>query len=401
MYYGRWLCLLLCLMLGVAVQAQDETAPKRIVGYYMSWAIYGREYFVSDIPADKMTHINYAFANLSDEGECLIGDSWADIEIAFEGDTEDAPFKGNFNQLNLLKEKNPNLKTLISVGGWTWSRLFSDVAETAETRAKFAASCVKFMKDYGFDGIDVDWEYPTGGGDPTNHERPEDPENFILLMEEMRAQLDVAGEADGTHYLLTIAASARAAGIDWARVHPFLDWINVMAYDFSGGWSQVTGFNAPLFDSTTTPPEGGSADTSLKAYVEAGVPADKLVLGVPFYGKGWKGVAKDANGLHQAPEGISEQGTWEPGTFDYGDIVENYLPTMTRYRDENAKVPWLYNEETGVMITYDDVESITEKARYVNENGFGGVMFWEVSADTEDALLLSAVWDTLMGDEEE
>jgi chitinase len=384
MRYGRWALLLLCLVLGLAVNAQDETAPKRIVGYFTSWGIYGREYFVTDIPADKLTHINYAFANLSDEGECLIGDSWADIEIAFEGDPEDAPFKGNFRQLNLLKEKNPNLKTLISIGGWTWSRLFSDVAMTEESREKFAASCVKFMKDYGFDGLDVDWEYPTGGGNTGNHESPDDPENFILLMEELREQLDAAGEADGTHYLLTIAASSRATGIDWERVHPLLDWINVMAYDFSGGWSAVTGFNAPLFDSTDTPPESGSADTSLQAYLEAGVPADKLVLGLPFYGKGWKGVPAENNGLHQA--------------FD--DVTENYLPTMTRFWDENARVPWLYNEETGLMITYEDVESATAKAEYVNENGFGGVMFWEISADSDDAQLLSALWDTLMETEE-
>lgn len=401
MRYGRWFFLLLCFVLGMAVHAQDEeAAPTRIVGYYTSWSIYGREYFVTDIPADKLTHLNYAFANISDEGECLIGDSWADIEIAFEGDAEDAPFKGNFNQLKLLKEKNPNLKTLISVGGWTWSRLFSDVAESEESRQKFAASCVKFMKDYGFDGLDIDWEYPTGGGDPTNHESPEDPENFILLMEELRKQLDEAGEADGTHYLLTIAASSRAAGIDWARVHPYLDWINVMTYDFAGGWSAVTGFNAPLFDSTDTPPEGGSADTSLQAYLEAGVPADKLVLGMPFYAKGWKGVGSDGNGLHQAPEGVSEEGTWEPGTFDFDDVTENYMPNMTRYWDENAKVPWLYNEETGLMITYDDVESATAKAEYVKENGFGGIMFWELSADSDDAQLLNALWNTLMETEE-
>jgi len=206
-------CFYYFVLLGIAVQAQETSAPKRIVGYFTSWAIYGREYFVNEIPADKLTHINYAFANVSKEGECLIGDSWADVEIAFEGDAQDAPFKGNFNQLKLLKEKNPNLKTLISIGGWTWSRLFSDVALTEESRDKFAASCVKFMMDYGFDGIDVDWEYPTGAGDATNHETPEDPENFILLMAEMRAQLDAAGEVDGTHYLLTIAASSNRRGI--------------------------------------------------------------------------------------------------------------------------------------------------------------------------------------------
>lgn len=404
MHHAKWLFLLVCcLSLGLIVRAQDTETPKRIVGYYASWAIYGREYFVNEIPAEKLTHINYAFVNVSDDGECLLGDSWADVEYVYEGDPEDAAFKGNFRQFQLLKEKNPDLKTLISIGGWTWSRLFSDVALTEESREKFATSCVKFMKDYGFDGLDIDWEYPAGGGDISNHERPEDPENFVLLMEALRAHLDEAGKADGTHYLLTAAVGSdkrHAEMIDWVRAEKAFDFINLMAYDFSGGWSEVTGFNAPLYDTSDTPPEGGSADTSVGFFLKAGVPADKLVLGVPFYGHGWKEVAKDDDGLHQAQGGISNEGTWEPGWFDYADLVTNYIPTMTRYWDDTAKVPWLYSEETGIMITYDDPESLAAKAAYVNEKGLGGVMFWETSADTDDAQLLTALWDALMGQAE-
>ncbi len=403
MHYGKYAFLLVCLVLGMTVSAQETPPPMRIVGYYASWDIYGRGYFVTDIAVDKLTHLNYAFANISDDLECAIGDSWADAEYVYPDDAKDAPLKGNFYQFQRLKEKNPALQTLISVGGWTWSRLFSDVAMTEDSRNKFASSCVKFMKDYGFNGIDIDWEYPSGGGNMGNHETADDPKNFVLLMETLRSHLDEAGKADGQHYLLTAAVGAdvrHAKAVDWKRVQASFDYINLMAYDFSGGWSEVTGFNAPLHNSTATPPEGGSAESGVQNYLSAGVPADKIVLGVPFYGKGWKEVAKDNNGLHQKPGAVSDEGTWEPGTFDYGDIVKNYLPNMTRYWDEAAQVPWLYDAKTGLMITYDDPESLAAKANFVNENKLGGVMFWELSSDSKDAQLLNALWDTLMGKKE-
>jgi len=380
------------LLLSVGSAAGQSAAPKRIVGYFMSWGIYARNYFVTDVAGDKLTHINYAFANISPEGECLLGDPWADVQFPYPGETEGDGLLGNFNQLNLLKAQHPQLQTLISIGGWTWSDRFSDVALTAEARQKFAASCVAFMKTYGFDGLDVDWEYPTGNGEPGNVERPEDPANFILLMAELRKQLDEAGAADGRSYLLTIATSANAAQveqIDWVAAQESLDWINVMAYDFAGPWSETTGFNAPLYGEQ-------SADTAIQAYLAAGIPADKLVLGVPFYGRGWKEVAAENDGLHQ-PYGSIPGGTYGEGVFEYEDISKFWVNYMTRQWDEAAQVPWLYSEGTGIMISYDDVESLQIKAAYVNEQGLGGVMFWELSADTPEHTLLSALDETLNG----
>ncbi|MBL8130231.1 MAG: glycoside hydrolase family 18 protein [Anaerolineae bacterium] len=381
--------------------AQD--APSyRIVGYFTAWAIYGRQYFVSDIPADKLTHINYAFANISEEGECLLGDEWADTQIAFEGDAADSPLLGSFNQLNRLKDAHPHLQTLISVGGWSWSARFSDAALTEESRRTFAASCVDFMKRYGFDGIDIDWEYPTGGGNTGNVERPADRDNFVLLLAELRAQLDALGEQDGRAYLLTIAASASERGylpLDWSRIHPLLDWINVMTYDMSGGWSSRTGFNAPLYHSTgegRTPPEGSSTDAALQGYLAQGVPPEKLVMGVPFYGRGWAGVPAANDGLHQ-PFTRLPDGTWEPGAFEYGDLAANYVGSAAyqRFWNETAQVPWLYNADEGIMISYDDPESLAIKAEYVRQNHLGGVMFWELSHDSADAALLNAIYETL------
>ncbi|MBK8022916.1 MAG: glycoside hydrolase family 18 protein [Chloroflexi bacterium] len=396
----RLLGLLMALIGAAALSASAQEPPTntRIVGYFISWGIYDREYFVADIPADMLTHLNYAFANVSEEGECLVGDPEADTDRVFEGDTKES-LRGNFNQLIKLKEAHPHLKTLISVGGWTWSARFSDVALTEESRQRFAASCVDFIKRYGFDGVDIDWEYPTGGGDAGNIERPQDPENFILLLAELRAQLDAASAQDSKQYLLTIAAGIGGGaidGLDWERIHPLLDWINIMAYDMSGSWSAVTGFNAPLYNSTSNPPEGTSADAAVQAFLRHGVPADKLVLGAPFYGKGWTGVRGTNNGLHQGYEGLPA-GSWEPGWFDYRDLATNYIGsgTWTRSWDETAQVPWLYDPADGVMITYDDPESLTRKAQYVRKQGLGGIMFWELSQDTADSALLSAIYTAL------
>jgi chitinase len=394
----RVVFLLACLLLLAAAPLAAQDDPNyRIVGYYTSWAMYGRQYFVDEIPADLLTHINYAFANINRDDECNLGDEWSDTQFLYPGDTEDMELRGNFRQLNLLKEAHPHLQTLISVGGWTWSTRFSDVASTPERRQHFASSCVDFMLRYGFDGIDLDWEYPAGGGNPGNRTRPEDPENFILLLQEFRDQLDARGAQDGRTYLLTIATSAGRSQyqpLDWARIHPLLDWINVMAYDMSGGWSTVTGFNAPLYESTENPPEVTSVDTAIQDYLAFGIPSDKLVLGVPFYGYGWSDVPNVNHGLHQQYEG-RPNGTWDVGAFEYNDLAANYVGVYERYWDETAQVPWLYYPDEGIMITYDDPESLTAKAQYAVDNGLGGIMFWELSQDTTDSELLTAINDVL------
>lgn len=401
--YQSWsLCLVflfsvLLMVTMVPVSAQD-TPSYKVIGYFISWGIYDRGYFVTDVPAEMLTHVNYAFANVSREGECILGDEWAETQYAYPDDQSGQELRGNFHQFQRLKEKYPHLKTLISVGGWTWSSRFSDAALTPESRAKFARSCVAFMKQYGFDGIDVDWEYPTGGGMDPKAGRPEDTENFTLLLAELRAQLDAQGEQDGgVHYLLTIAApagSSNYAAIQLDQIHLYLDWINVMAYDFHGSWDSTTNFNAPLFAPADDPTPTLNSDAAMQAYLAAGVPAEKLVLGVPFYGRGWSGVPDVQQGLYQAASGIPA-GTWEPGAFDYNDLVARYVGRFARYWHDEAQVPWLYSAEDQIMITYDDPESLALKAAYVKEHGLGGVMFWELSQDTDDHALLKALADTL------
>jgi chitinase len=386
-------------LMGMKPSAADETPPYQIVGYFSSWGIYDRQYFVTDIPADKLTVINYAFFLISNAGECTLGDEWADTQYPYPGDQDTDTLKGNFKQLQLLKQSHPGLQVVISVGGWTGSALFSVVAQTPEARAKFAASCVEFVTRYGFDGIDIDWEFPTGGGFPGNVELDEDPQNFPLLLAELRQQLDAQGAIDGKHYRLTIAASTgnkNFTDLDWGQIEPHLDWVNVMAYDFSGPWSAVTGFNAPLYDSTATPPEGGSADSVIRAYMAAGIPASKLILGVPFYGRSWAGVAAADGGLHQ-PYDVMPEGS-SGGSYDYRTLAANgWLETFQRYWDDTAQVPWLYNQEGGMMVSYDDPESLGLKAAYVRDNGLGGVMIWELAADEPGHSLLDAVYKGLTG----
>ena len=386
---------LLSLMVAAApLGAQDDAVTPKIIGYFASWAIYGdAPYLVTDIPAEMLTHLNYAFAGISEDGKIALLDEWADTQFPYPDDADDQPLKGNFNQLRLLKEAYPHLQTLISIGGWTDSDRFSDVALTEESRAKFAASVVEFVTQYGFDGVDVDWEYPTGGGEPGNIERPEDTENFVLLMAELRAQLDAQEAADGHHYPLTIALGAGRSAfqpLDWERLVPLLDWINVMTYDMSGSWSSVTGFNAPLYDSAANPPEGNSSDATIMGVLAAGIPPEKLLMGVPFYGHGWTGVEADNDGLHQ-PYGS------DSGSFGYGALAEDQIETFQRFWSEEARVPWLYDAESGTMITYDDPESLVAKAEYVREHGLGGIMFWEISQDSADSALLRAIYETLNG----
>jgi chitinase len=405
----RALCLGLFVALGIAsAPAADPVgAEKRIVGYFPEWSVYQRNYHVANIPAEKLTHINYAFAKISEVGECALFDSYAAIDKFYTGDKWDPGFlRGNFHQLQILKQNHPNLKTLISVGGWTLSGRFSDVALTDVSRGKFARSCVAFMVKYGFDGIDVDWEYPVGGGLESNKTRPEDKPNYTLLLAELRKQLDEQGKTDKKKYLLTIAAPAGPktyANVELDKIHAHLDWINLMTYDFHGSWSTLTNFNAPLFASAADPTEDEAIrkhfnmDSAVKAYLKAGVPADKLVLGVPFYGRGWGGVKNINNGLYQPHAPNPPPGTWEAGVFDYKDIAAKYLGKMARHWHDDAKVPWLFDEKAGIMISYDDPESLRLKAEYVNRTKLGGVMFWELSADDREASLLNVLHGVLRG----
>ena len=346
--------------------AAGQANEKAIIGYLYS---PNRPLAAKDVAAEKLTHINYAFANIKD-GLMVEG---------YSGDAE------NYKILNSLKERNPKLKILVSVGGWTWSGGFSDMALTPESRKRFIDSAVAFLERHRLDGLDVDWEYPGQKG-LNNTNRPEDKVNCTAYLAEARAALDSAGKADGKRYLLTMAAGTNKAWIEHTemdKVQASLDFVNLMTYDMAGDWDPVTAHHSPLFTNPDSP-KGQSCARAVDLFIAAGVPVQKIVLGAPFYGKAWGDVPPENNGLHQPGKRVAER-----LRANFRDIKENLegKDAFVRYWDDTSKAPYLYNAEKRIFISYEDEQSIGLKGGYVKERGLAGVMFWEYNGDSEGKLL--------------
>ncbi len=365
-----------------SVTGDDEP---RIIGYFPSWGIYERDYEVGDVPAELLTHLNYAFANL-ENGRCVLGDPWADIERPSASDDLTLGYRGNFNQLSVLKRNHPHLRTIISVGGSTWSSGFSAAASTAAGRRSLADSCVAFMHRYGFDGLSVDWEYPVSGGAAPGH--PDDRANFTKLLVEMRARIDDLDRTTGAAHVLTIAGPAGApnmGNIDIGALVEVVDWVNVMTYDFAGAWSPRTGHNAPLYAYPGIEDTTFTVDSAMRRWVAAGMPRSQLNLGLAFYGRGFGGVPVAAPG---SPYRSVPMGTTEAGQFDYAHLAEDVLAATPVRFDPVARVPFAHDPVTGTWYSFDDPRSIAEKAEYSRSNRYGGVLVWELSNDGADAALL-------------
>jgi chitinase len=430
-------------------------APKAPVveGYFAQWDIYGRNYHPKDIPADKLTHVIYAFAAPDASGHCASVDPWADYQRPYPAEESvtgvaDDPSQalfGNFNQLRELKAAHPGLKVLLSIGGFTLSTYFSDVAATPASRAAFAQSCIDEFIDGNlpgaapgagagvFDGFDIDWEYPVCCGLDTAHYSPADRHNATLLFRELRQQLDAAGDAAGTHYLLTAAlpaANVRSAGsYELAAVSKTVDWINLLTFDFHGPWDTTTNINSPMArtgksDPTPAPDRRWfNTEGTVRFYEMSGVSPSKLVVGVPFYGRQYLRVPATNNGLYQPFDntGLSDAvdlGTqWDAsftpsyhGLVDIGHVVApgKGLATVgangyTRYWNKDSKNPFLYNPAgvhtltTGVetvptFISYDDPKSIAERGSFARSQALRGVWAWELSQDSDAHDLVNAMW---------
>jgi GH18 family chitinase len=369
---------------GLASPFFAQTPPQQIVGYYTSWSIYRRNYQVTDIPAAMLTRLNYAFANVV-SGQAVLGDPVADLQ--------------NFAKLRVLKLSHPNLPILLSVGGWTWSSGFSDAVLTPQSRQVFAASCVSLMATNGFDGLDIDWEYPVSGGLPTNVTRAADKQNFTLFMAELRRQLDLEATRQNRTLLLTTTAPASPTvieNVEVSKIHAYVDTMSVMANGFHGPWApgfDLTGFSAALYpDPKSLFPEPSKSKfnvaAAIKAYLDQGVPRHKVHLGLSFQGIGFAGVSGTATGLYGLYT-AAPMGTWSLGYYDYTDLEQNYIDKngYTRSWHDDARVPWLYNPTAAVMITYEDPRSMREKLWFARGAGLGGAMFWELSADRNKSLL--------------
>ena len=350
----------------------ERSSGGAAVGYYAGWAAY-QGFTPDQIPAEHLTQINYAFARIAPDT----------LTIELENEAHD---KKNLSALRKLREKHPHLKLVISVGGWSDSKYFSDAAATAARRERFAASCVEFVTEQGLDGVDLDWEYPVSGGAAGNIHRPEDKQNITKLLQELRTRLDRQGRRDGKDYALTIAGAAGSwylNQIEAVKVADIVDHIFLMGYDLHGPWEKYADFNAPLYTPSGASPQGRTGvAASLEAYLKKGVPAEKIVLGMPLYGYAYQGVSSKSNGLYSTYTSVR--------SVSYRTLKRSYLSNAAyrQLRHGEAQVPYLYGN--GTFVSYDDAASLAAKAALARSLGLGGIGFWELSQDDGGTLTAAA-----------
>ncbi|MEV5149029.1 glycoside hydrolase family 18 protein [Streptomyces sp. NPDC052727] len=380
---------------GTATAAAPSTpqlaAGSKVVGYFTEWGTYDRKYYVKNIEtsgsAAKLTHINYAFGNVTG-GKCAMGDSYAATDRAYTAaesvdgvaDTWDQPLRGNFNQLLKLKKKHPGLKILWSFGGWTWSGGFG---EAAKNPAAFAQSCYDLVKNSKwagvFDGIDIDWEYPNACGNTCD---TSGREAFKNLMAALRSKF-----GSGNLVTAAITADATSGGkidaANYAGAAQYVDWYNPMTYDYFGAWDATgpTAPHSPLNSYSGIPKANYHTSATIAKLKGLGIPASKLLLGIGFYGRGWTGVTQAApGGTATGPAA----GTYEQGIDDYKVLKTKCPATGTVGGTAYAKCgsDWW---------SYDTPATIATKMTYKNQQGLGGTFFWELSGDTANGELIKAI----------
>ena len=334
------------MLLSVNLVAQRPVrGPSRtVVAYVTSW-------HTSMPDPSRMTHINYAFGH--------VNETFNGILISNES---------RLHSISALKKDAPWLKVCLSIGGWGSGR-FSEMAATDENRKAFAADCARVVDEFDLDGIDMDWEYPTSSAAGISSS-PDDTRNFTLLIKEIR-------KAIGPSKLLTMASPNNAKFVDFLDVLPYMDFVNVMAYDMG----RPPRHNAALYREdeagNTSPFARETADEAIKAHLKAGIPKEKLVLGMPLYGHGDK---KNYN--------------------DYVDFKDMAPPKegLTEHWDEAAKVPYYADKDGNLVLSYENVRSITEKCKYIKDNGLLGGMYWEYLCDNPAGDLTRTIAAELLTD---
>ena len=398
---------------------QSTRPPYEIAAYFPEWEVK-RPYLVKHIEqagsASQITILLYAFGEPNpnpDSGAvvCTIIDPQAaygqvysaDMSLDGQPDDPNQPLRGHFNQLKKLKAKYPQIKVLVSLGGWTTSTWFSDAAETEKSRRVFVESCIDLylrgdlpeVNGAGgkgaaagvFDGIDLDWEYPIGDGLPETHVRPEDGDNYVLLCKEFRRQYEQAGRPD---FWLTMAGPSRKQSDQYhlPEAHLYLDLVSVMTYDMHSVWDALSNHHTNLFNSAQDPEARPmSADDTLHTYLAYGIPPEKLLIGAAFYGRAWQDVGAEQNGLYQPGAPLTNT-----GGSNYRDLIRKIGAGYTRFWDQSAAAPWLYSPSERIFWTFDDPQSLELKAQYVRSNHLGGVMFWEISGDDEQGSLVNSIY---------
>ncbi|WP_462172983.1 glycosyl hydrolase family 18 protein [Pseudoalteromonas xiamenensis] len=434
------------------------TSADTVVGaYFVEWGIYGRNFDVTKVPAQNLTHILYGFIPICGPNESLkeiengnswralqkacadsadyevaIHDPWAAIQKSMPGVDANDPIRGTYSQLMALKQRYPDLKILPSVGGWTLSDPFHGFTEK-KNRDVFVASVKQFLKTWKFyDGVDIDWEFPGGGGPNGNLGDPvNDGPAYVALMQELRVMLNELEGEVGKKYQLTSAIGVgydKIEDVDYLQASQHMDHIFAMTYDFYGGWNNVTGHQTAIYcgshmsvgecngtglDDKGEPRKGPAytADNAMQLMLKQGVDPKKIVLGTAMYGRGWEGVypanATDPDNPMTAPgngklTGTTAQGVWEAGVIDYKGIKSYMIGASgtgingfeVGY-DEMAEGAYVWNRSTGKLISYDSPRSAKAKGQYARSLGLGGLFAWEIDADNGD--ILNAMHEGLGG----
>lgn len=410
------------------IQFSSTNNTKRNVMYYGDWSIWGGQgnFYPNSIPADQLTHLNFAFLDFDQNGNLVFTDKDAAVgaPVGMPNVQWGAANAGILSAFQVLRANNPNLRIGVSLGGWSKSGDFSTVAANPNLRKNLANNLAKFVKYTNMDFVDVDWEYPASQREPdkvdnTNDEgtpnaSAADKENFILLLQDLRSALDAQGEELGRIYELTVAISASKAslaqGVDIPRLFEVVDFANIMTYDMHGAWDTISGHHTGLYTNPNDPYKdaGLSVHDSVQYLISQGAPSNKIVIGAAFYTRGWENVSagpdstlpglfgeaaiagKDADQTptrgagNEAPlksgEGGRRGGVWNYGSLDK---LKSTYPGLVEYWDDYAKAPYLYNPSTGAFFTYDNQRSLREKTSYVLENNLGGVISWMASSDAE------------------
>ncbi len=410
----------------------DDTAPsvvggditktdKVLTAYFPEWGIYGRNFQVADVPADKINHLIYSFLDLKSNGQVAIMDSYAALEKRFSAEESvsgeadrwsypaDDPRSqqtvwGNFNQLAELKAKAPHMKVSIAVGGWTLSDNFSAVCSTPAGRETFATSLVNFLTTYRmFDGVDFDWEYPGGGGEEGNAASPSDGANYAALLQLVRQKFDALGAQLGRRYEISVASPAgvdKIATFNLAGLAPSVDRFNLMSYDFHGTWETTTGHQSAF----TGDAAGYDIQTAVKAYLAAGVPAAKVILGAPLYTRAWSGVVDGGDGGYLEKSSGAAAGTFEKGVYDYKDLVAQVRASAGAWKlywDDTAQAAYVYDAADATFSSFETRASIAQKSDWAERLGLGGMMFWDITGDalgTSESLVDAAYESWVLGD---
>ena len=428
----------------IDVERPSGTTDKRVVTYFEEWGIYSRDVNLSDVDGQSMTHMNYSFFDVKADGSITLFDEFAALQKRFpEADQVSRTFTssdyaamaqelldiyensgrytitqngdaitvtsvpvgwngvgtndaGNFEQLRRFKELNPAVNLGFALGGWTLSDEFSTAYATQEGRDKFVSETVRIFETYDFfNVVDFDWEYPGGGGKAGNAVSASDGSNFELVLRDLRTALDDLSDRTGRDFEVSIATAGseeKLANLNLEGIDPYVDFYNVMTYDFHGGWENVTGHQAAMTGDANNYDVTGAVDV----FETAGVELSKVVMGAPAYTRAWGNVSDGGTfGYLQPGSGRDATGSFEAGVYDYKDVLNDVVTGRRNlYWDDDNKAAFLYDGDEWSSI--ETTATIAGKAAYVEEKGLGGMMFWALSNDAEgEASLVEAADDLL------